>query len=149
VATIGTDTRVLIEKSPLPRVPVETFATFTPMEDRPSPHPEDPVERLEGLLVWFRSMYGSLAKKIARGQLDQAGEEVRLLDGVLALPLDHIGKRHDPISGAPLEALQVLADRMEAIHPALGRRGVARLDTAKAQHSLDLAGDLVAAGWRP
>lgn len=149
VATIGTDTRVLIEKSPLPRVVVDTFATFTPMEDRPSPHPEDPVERLEGLLVWFWSMYGSLAKKIARGHVDQAAEQVLLLDGVLALALDHIGERHAPISGAPLAALQVLADRMEAIHPALESAGLALPDTAKARDSLGLAVDLVSAGWRP
>jgi predicted nucleotidyltransferase len=149
VATIGTDTRVLIEKSPLPRVPVDTFATFTPMEDRPSPHPEDPVERLEGLVVWFWSMYGSLAKKIARGQLDQAAGQVRLLDDVLALALDHVGHRHDPISGEPLAALQVLADRMEEIQPALETAGVTSPDTAKARHSLGLAVDLVHAGWRP
>jgi len=149
VATIGTDTRVLIEKSPLARVPVDTFATFTPMEDRPSPHPEDPLERLEGLLVWFWSMYGPLAKKIARGQLDQAAEQVLLLDGVLAAALDHVGKRHDPISGAPLAALHVLADRMEAIHPALARAGVTHPDTAKARHSLGLAVDLINAGWGP
>lgn len=148
-ATIGTDTCVLIEKSPLPRVPVDTFATFTPMEDRPSPHPEDPVERLEGLLAWFWSMYGSLAKKIARGQLDEAAGQIPLLDGVLALARDHTGERHAPTAGPPLAALHVLADRMEAIHPALQRTGVTPPDTAKARHSLALAVDLVSAGWRP
>lgn len=148
-ATIGTDTQVLIEKTPLQRVPVETFATFTPMADRPSPHPEDPVERLEGLLVWFWSMYGSMAKKIARRQLDQAATQLPLLDSVLALALDHVGQPYEPISGPPLAALQLLADRMEAMHPALQKAGVTSPDTAKARHSLRLAADLVDADWRP
>ena len=148
VATIGTDTRVLIEKSPVRRVRVDTFATFPPMEDRPSPHSEDPVERLEGLVVWFWSMFGSLAKKIARGQLDEAAEQVRLLDGVLAVALDHVGERHRPITHAPVTALPILADRMEAIHTALRRAGVTPPDPAKARQSLALAVDLVNVNWR-
>ena len=148
-AVIGTDTRVLIEKSPLRRVSVETFATFTPMEERPSPHPEDPVERLGALLVWFWSMYGPLAKKIARGRQDEAAGEVRLLDGVLALALEHLGAPHEAATAAPLDALQDLADRMEAIHPDLAALGVTPPDTTKARHSLAFAADAVRAGWHP
>jgi hypothetical protein len=73
VAAIASDTLVLFEKSPLRRVALETFATFTPMNERPSPHPDDPVERLEGLLVWFWSMCGPMAKKIARGRPGHTG----------------------------------------------------------------------------
>lgn len=147
-AVIGTDTRVLIEKTPIRRVAVETFATFTPMDERPSPHPDDPIERLNGLLQWFWSMYGPVAKKIARGQTTEAAEQVGLLDGVLALSLDRIGEAHRPVVGDPLEALQALAERMEAIGPALRASGATPPDTTKAWRSLQVASDLVQEGWR-
>lgn len=148
-SVLGTDTRVLFEKTRLPRVATDTFGTFPPMDQRPSPHPEDPAQRLAGLLVWFWSMYGSLAKKLARGQDDEAAADVALLDGVLALALDHLARSHSPISDAPLAALRLLADRMESLHPALDATGVPAPPTARARHALDTAEGLRREGWRP
>jgi hypothetical protein len=151
-AVLGTDARVLVEKAPIRRVDVETFATFTPMADRPSPHPDDPRQRLEGLLVWFWSMFGSLSKQLARGQDEQAAEQVPLLDGVLALALAELGRPHSPLAGVPvLVSLRHLAAQMEALHDDLASIGLevpGPAATKKAWTSLDVADELRAAGWR-
>ena len=71
-AAIGSDTRILVEKQRIPRVPATTFETFPNVRDAvPYRRPEDPRERLEGVLQWFWFMFGPLSKQLARGQQDQ------------------------------------------------------------------------------
>jgi hypothetical protein len=149
MAVVGVDARVIVEKRPLPRADVETFATFVPMDERPSPHPEDPTLRLSGLLAWFWFMFTPTAKKIARRQMEESRQQVALLDGVLALAMEHVQRPHRPVAGNPLEALSSLAEEMESIHADLRGVGVDTPDTADARRAVDFASEAVRAGWRP
>ena len=150
-AQIGADTRVLVEKVPLPRSDLQTFRLFPNVANEVAyRHPDDATERLQGLLVWFWSMFGSLGKQAARGREEQVVEQVPLLEGVLALAADHVGEPQPELrEAAPLRRLRELADRMQAMHPRLRVAGIEVPDTTQAFEWLALAEDLRAEGWRP
>ena len=66
-AQIGTDTRILLERSPLPRVPVETFELFPTVTNAVEcVLPTDLVDRVQHQLGWFWFMYAPMAKWAAR-----------------------------------------------------------------------------------
>ncbi|MEO6597049.1 MAG: hypothetical protein ABIP94_20075 [Planctomycetota bacterium] len=149
-ARIGLDTRVLIEKHPIPRIRASTFETFPNVRDAvPFQPPEDPRERLEGALTWFWFMFGPLSKKVARGHRDQLLEQVPLLDGAVALAAQEAGLDHTPITATGgASDLRALADRMLALQPMLDV-DVPDEHTRTALEMLALAEGLLAEGWVP
>jgi len=149
-AVVARDTRILVEKQRLPRVPDATFETFPNVRDAvPYQQPDDPRERLEGVLRWFWLMFGPLSKKVARRQRDQLLEQGPLLDGAVALAASYAGRRHEPLAATGQVAdLRALAERMLEIHPALDI-AVPEEDTRAALAMIAAAEGLVAEGWTP
>jgi len=150
-AQLGTDTRLLFAKRPLTHAAAPTFALFPNVRDAvPFAQPEDPRERVEGLVVWFWSMFGPLSKKLARRQDDELVEALPMLDGALALAADHIGAEHQPLRDvAGTTSLRLLADRMEALVPALAAAGISDPvpERVHGLDALDTAEALRAEGW--
>jgi predicted nucleotidyltransferase len=149
-AAVGLDTRVLIERQPLPRMNASTFETFPNVRDAvPYQQPEDPRVRLEGVLAWFWFMFGPLSKKIARGQHEQLREQLPLLDGAIAVASHHAGIDHQPcaITG-DVSDLRSLADRMLELQPLLDV-DVPKEHIRSGLNMLALAEGLIAEGWTP
>ena len=136
-AVIGSDTRVLVEKSPMVRSDAPTFSLFPNVRDEvPYQHPEDPRERLESLLMWFWSMFGPLSKWAARGQQDRVAEQLPMLDGVLAIAEDHLSVHHHQLDTSnPLAAWRAVAEQMTALDSRLLDSGVA-VPEAERSHGL-------------
>ncbi len=149
---VGSDTRILVEKHPLPRVATPTFQLFPNVRTKtPFVHPDDPRERLEGRLRLFWSMYGALGKWAARGQDARVARELPRLSAVVDLAADHASTKRPAIGDAerPLAALRRLADEMTDLHPSLANAGVRVPDTETSWTSLLLAEALRADGWDP
>jgi predicted nucleotidyltransferase len=152
-AVIGEDTRVLVEKAPIPRANTPTFDLFPNVRDAvPYRELDDPRAQLEAQLVWFWFMYGPLSKSAARGKLDTVAEHVPMLDAVLATASGHVGVEHQPPPGGDvLGAMRLLADQMNALDALLAAEGVAipEEERRRGRKALTVAEALIADGWTP
>lgn len=147
-ALIGTDTRILLEKAPLPRAGEPTFRLFPNVRDEVRyQHPDDPAERLEGLLDWFWGMYGPITKKAARGQHGAVEQQSAQLRGVISLAAAHVGVDAPPADAQSPSVLREMADTMRSLHLSLSAHGVAVPDTSDAYQLLAMLDGLTAEGW--
>jgi len=151
-AIVGTDTRVLLEKTPILRAEHETFALFPNVASQtPYALPTEPAERLGERLAWFWFMFSPIAKWLARrddrrvngelpGMLDVLTEAAHFVDHTLpALPGDPDLVSH----------VRRLATQMTTLHPALSARHVRIPETDTAYHQLDTAQLIHQSGWKP
>lgn len=149
-ARIGADTRVLLERSPLPRAAVETFQLFPTVADETEyVLPVDPVERVQHQLEWFWFMFIPMAKWAARD------DRVRIegqLDGLNRVVADAVGL----VGGQPVQTtgehvfatVRRLADAMQRLHPALRFRGVEiPAEYAERLRKFDETEDIRRSGW--
>jgi len=151
-AIIGTDTRVLLEKTPVPRAESETFALFPNVASQtPYALPTDPAERLGERLAWFWFMFSPIAKWLARrddrrvdaelaGMHDVLTEAAHFVDHTLPAP---------PGDADLVSQVRWLADQMTRIHPALSARHVRIPETDTAYQQLDTAQRIHQSGWKP
>lgn len=149
-AQIGTDTRVLWERSPLPRAPVETFRLFpTVTNDVEFVLPADPVERVQHQLAWFWFMYTPMAKWAARGDADRTGDELPGLSRVLDEAADLVGQQ--PVLGRDSDVfstVHALGNAMVSLHPALRSAGVEPPpEVSERLRSYDEANEIRRQGW--
>lgn len=149
-AQIGTDTRVLWERSPLPRVPVETFELFpTVINDVEFVLPTDPVERVQHQLGWFWFMYAPMAKWTARGDADRTRAEVPGLNQVLHGAADLVGQQ--PVIGRDgdvFSTVRALGAAMVSLHPALRSAGVQLpSEVTERMRAYDEANEIRRQGW--
>lgn len=149
-AQIGTDTRVLWERSPLPRVPVETFGLFpTVTNDVEFVLPSGPVERVQHQLGWFWFMYAPMAKWAARGDADRTRDELHGLNRVVREAADLVGRQ--PVVGRDgdvFNTVRALGDAMVGLHPALRSAGVELPpEVTERLRSYDEANEIRRQGW--
>jgi hypothetical protein len=125
-AQIGTDTRILLERSPLPRVPAETYKLFPSVTHAvESVLPTDPGERVQHQLDWFWFMYAPMAKWAARGDQDRTRGQLKGLARVLREAADLVGQEPAATSSGDIfDTVRALGDAMASIHPALRSAGV-------------------------
>jgi hypothetical protein len=149
-ARIGTDTRVLLEHSPLSRTPVETFALFpTVTNDVDFVLPTDPVERVQHQLGWFWFMYAPMAKWAARGDEDRTRDQLEGLNRVLREAADLVGQQPlTPSEGDAFGTVRALGDAMTSLHPALRSVGVELpSEVTERLRAYDEANEIRRRGW--
>lgn len=151
-AIIGTDTRVLLEKRPVPRAERETFALFPNVASHtPYALPTDPAQRLGERLVWFWFMFSPIAKWLARRDDRRVNGELPGMYDVLT-EAAHFADHALPARADDADlVIQVrrLADHMTRIHPALSARHVRVPETVTAYQQLDTAQLIHRSGWTP
>lgn len=125
---IGRDTRTLVERSPLPRAPVETAALFPNVANEVEfVLPSDPVERIQHHLNWFWFMFAPMAKWTARGDSQRTREQVEDLARVFREAGDLVGQKPAVVADAEtnvFDAVRNLGRAMASIHPDLRLAGV-------------------------
>ena len=149
-AQIGTDTRILLERSPLPRVPAETYKLFPSVTHAvESVLPTDPGERVQHQLDWFWFMYAPMAKWAARGDQDLPVDSSRVWLECSARqptwsarnPLPRVAATSSTLFGlweTPWPAFIQLSDRQALSHRQRSPSGCER--TTKRTRSADKVG---------
>jgi len=151
-AIIGTDTRVLVEKQPVPRADRETFALFPNVATGTAYElPVDPAERLTERLVWFWFMFSPIAKWLARGDQERVAEQLAGMHNVLTEAAHFVGQIDPtPLGDADLVSeVDRLAHEMTTIPPALSARHVRVPETDAAYDQLETAKRIHESGWTP
>lgn len=151
-AIIGTDTRVLLEKTPVPRAEQETFALFPNVASQtPYALPTDPAQRLGERLAWFWFMFSPLAKWLARRDDRRVNDQLPGMHDVLTEAAHFVDDTIPALPGdaEPVSQVRWLADHMTKIQPALSARHVRIPDNDSAYEQLDTAQRIHESGWAP
>lgn len=149
-AQIGVGTRILLERAPLPRVPVETHELFPMVADRAEfVLPANPVERVQHQLGWFWFMYTPMAKWAARGDEERTRGQIEGLDRVLREAASLAGAAPPAASdGAVFDTVRAMGQAMTGLHPALQSAGVEiPAEVAERLRAYDEANDIRDQEW--
>jgi len=146
----GVDTLVLLERSPVPRVPVETHELFPTVTDAVEfVLPSDPVERVQHQLDWFWLMYAPLARRAARNDQERSRDQVEGLTRVLREAASLVGAESTAAAdGDVFDTVRALAQAMAGLHPALQSAGVgSHPGVAERLRTYDEANEIRRRGW--
>jgi len=149
-AVIGTDTRVLVEKQPVPRADCATFGLFPNVATQTAYElPEEPADRLSERLHWFWFMFSPLSKWIARRDEQRIAGQLAGMCDVLSEAVRFLNHTDPtPIATTHLTAqVRRLADEMTRLHPDLSARHVRIPDTSAAYEQLATAVQIQQSGW--